>query len=522
MEIKQIIILNEEEKEAKCINFTDQITYFYSHAKNNKGKTIILNSIPTLFGNRSFPQGFDITKHIIMVEYEIAGKKVLSTLRGKKDHEVHIDNETWVISSQEELRQIWDDHIFKLPWLITNHHIPKTERKIILPELIVELFMGYQEKSDTTKINASDMYKKEFYSEFIYQLKNNEYNVVKNQEVTEKLKSLKAKKKLLDSTNKKIKKNSDLEATAELYSLEAEMIKRKIEELNQPIIKCSNEIKKISYKRNKLYELAKYKKRENQVEGYICNDCNSNNIIILYKSIKFNILNTHQMNQLDQLIEKDIYQYTRDLEVIIERKAKYVTELENFINSNNPIQLEVVEYFNNKEKIKELEKLIVEIKKLEDQIREPEKTLKNLVKTLELKIIYDMKEFNDKYELDDTLTNMKLFYTKDNHPSASSGTNLQHIKMIAINELLNEYKFPFVLDNFRNHELSSTSERKYLEYFTGINRQVILSATLKEEETIKSSEINYVLLNDDRLLQKNEYENAKKLYNEKYSKFDKL
>lgn len=55
---------------------------------------------------------------------------------------------------------------------------------------------------------------------------------------------------------------------------------------------------------------------------------------------------------------------------------------------------------------------------------------------------------------------MKLFYTINNHPSASSGINLQHIEMIAVDQELKEYNFPFTLDNFRNHELSNISEQK--------------------------------------------------------------
>lgn len=182
-------------------------------------------------------------------------------------------------------------------------------------------------------------------------------------------------------------------------------------------------------------------------------------------------------------------------------------------------KLKKYEFFKNKNKILELQNLELREEEIVKELKLPENNLKEKLNETEKIILNKMIDLNKEENIDNTLTDIKLFYTHTNHPSASSGTNLQHLKMISINEYLSAYEFPFVLDNFRNHELSSEPEQKYLDYFTSIDRQVILSASWKTEERECREDITYVFLETESLLTDKDYIKGNTLYIEKYSNF---
>lgn len=320
MKINEVVILNEKDKKSKYVKFTNGVTYIYSHATNNRGKTILMNSIATLWGNRDFPQGFNLKEHVIMVEYEINNKIVLSTLREGRYQEIKVDDNCYIIETQFELSKIWNEKIYSLPKLVPNFS-KASIREHIYPELLLELFMGFQEKSETTRLNSSNMYKKNQYIDFIYQMKYPQNNIESSEMLFKELDHLKKEIKFLKPYKKMVKNYEEIEKSALLFGSEMKIADKIIEELEAPIKQIQNKIYVETKKRNKLNELLKNTRDEKNIKSkLICKDCNSDNIVIIYKSLKFDVLNQTQLRKLDKLIDEDIKKINEGIELLIEQK----------------------------------------------------------------------------------------------------------------------------------------------------------------------------------------------------------
>jgi len=85
------------------------------------------------------------------------------------------------------------------------------------------------------------------------------------------------------------------------------------------------------------------------------------------------------------------------------------------------------------------------------------------------------------------ITNSKLdtyssIFTKNDETfSGSDEQEFYYCKLLSLNEYF-KHDFPIIIDSFRNGELSTPRENKMLDGYKKINKQVLLSATLKTEE----------------------------------------
>lgn len=74
-----------------------------------------------------------------------------------------------------------------------------------------------------------------------------------------------------------------------------------------------------------------------------------------------------------------------------------------------------------------------------------------------------------------------IFSTRDLIYSGSEGQEFYFCKIIALNNIL-KHEFPIIIDSFRDGELSTAKENKMLSIYKSLNKQVILTSTLKKEE----------------------------------------
>ena len=93
-------------------------------------------------------------------------------------------------------------------------------------------------------------------------------------------------------------------------------------------------------------------------------------------------------------------------------------------------------------------------------------------------------EMNKLYKAIDPHGNLKfedIFTKRGSTFSGSEGQEFYFCKLIALSNLLN-HSFPIVVDSFRDGELSTNKEDSMLEIYSNLDRQVILTSTLKDEE----------------------------------------
>ena len=84
-----------------------------------------------------------------------------------------------------------------------------------------------------------------------------------------------------------------------------------------------------------------------------------------------------------------------------------------------------------------------------------------------------------------------MFSKKNDVYSGSEGNEFYLAKMCAFVKVL-KHNYPIIIDCFRDGELSSKKENNLLNLLKDFNNQVILTVTLKEEETNKYNSLDYI------------------------------
>jgi hypothetical protein len=130
----------------------------------------------------------------------------------------------------------------------------------------------------------------------------------------------------------------------------------------------------------------------------------------------------------------------------------------------------------------------------------------------EMMKLYNIIEPNGNLVFDD------LFTKKDLTFSGSEQQEYYFSRLIALNNIL-KHEFPILLDSFRDGELSTKKEEKMLKIYKSINKQVILTATLKNEEYRVNK---YKSENGVNALDYSNHDNCKILQKENSLKFKNL
>ena len=107
------------------------------------------------------------------------------------------------------------------------------------------------------------------------------------------------------------------------------------------------------------------------------------------------------------------------------------------------------------------------------------------------KFLEYMNEFYSIAEPDDSLVIDDIFTKKSINYSGSQGALFLMARVYAASKVMN-LDFPIIIDDFRGGELSTIKEGHVINLFERLNKQVILSCTLKDEEQEKYTSINGV------------------------------
>lgn len=465
---------------------------------NNKGKTIVIQSILYALGNEpTFPTSFNFKNYHYYLKFEIDGR-VLKICRSQ-DGFVLKNESISIFDSVGELKRYWTKSIFKLPNIYKNNRV-----YIVDPVLFFQLFFVGQDKKDTSNISHKGYYNKSDFYEMLYSMADIGKELKEkgnNQLLQSELLKLKEEKESLLSQNKILK---SLQPSVSLFSSESDrlLFERKISEVDE----IRRKILDLRKKRNlALTKKSQWENTYNELtslnrvvsHGILkCMDCNSKNISLNIqevgsKSYTFDITTKSIRSQILQAIESKIMSYKQEIDELSLNISSLQQKLKKSIDTDEISLESIVAYKKKLMPLNELDEKIREINCqilcLTDRLESDELEFcldESKKKYLRAQILQKMNELNHIIDPSTNITFKDLFSTQHEIYSGSQSTIFHLVRLIAIQNVF-KHNFPLIVDSFRAEDLSTVKEDIILSILKGIPNQVILTTTLKQEETGK-------------------------------------
>lgn len=494
MEIKAIYIGNSEEAFA-FENFQSGLNIISSD-DNNKGKTIVIQSIVYCLGNIPvFPTAFDYENyfHILHIEHN---NEIIKICRKAKNFIVKKGKEYAVFDNTAEFKRYWNKNIQTLP-LIKKDNV----WRIVDPELLVQVFFVGQDKKTTSNIVNRGWYKKEDFYALLYALggigdSNTAIDDVET--VKKKIRELKTEKGTLLKENKILYKHNAafeyLSATNDKIALEnilkeAEHIKEKLLLLKK---ERANAVSRRAKNEMALKELRSLN-RTMKTGQITCLDCGSNHIA--YESadseFSFDISTTTMRKQILESIQEKVDIYNEEIVRLTSEINSCQKEFDSCLNTKDiPLEALLVvrqEMEDARDADQRISDIDTELQELSEQLEMKEAISEDVSKKCEDLLAGIIKEMNEFYKFVDMASVAEyddIFTPKDKIYSGSEATEFHLARMYAFVKML-RHDYPIIVDSFRAEDLSSDREKRALQMFEKVSNQIIFTTTLKNEENNK-------------------------------------
>lgn len=464
---------------------------------NNKGKTIVIQSIMYAFGNEpTFPTNFDYKNYYYYVEFEVS--KVIYCLCRYNNGFVLKHNKTLILfDSVSELKRYWNKYIFHLPSIIKNQ-----VSRIVDPVLFLQMFFVGQDKKDTSNISHSGFYNKADFYNMIFDVCNlsglelDETEIIKIKKELEKLKNnrallikqhtiLKEQKtpiSFLSSVNDRAVFGQKLQ--------ELEKINTTITELRKA--RNTAATRKASWESTlkELYSL----NRTIECGQLRCMDCNSTNIAFSSsnkKAYAFDVSSKEMRDEIITSINGKIESYAEEITRLSSQISAEQDDMKTLMD-DDAISLEAIvaykqDIFCASDAEKKINEIDGKIETLENRLkmntattlskREGQYALLASI-TNEMNSIYKTIDPDGHLQFDD------LFSKRDQVYSGSDQIVFHLSRLYALSKTIH-HSYPIVVDSFRAEDLSTTKENAVIDVFKQLPNQVIFTTTLKMEEAGK-------------------------------------
>lgn len=228
--------------------------------------------------------------------------------------------------------------------------------------------------------------------------------------------------------------------------------------------------------------------QELKVGRVICADCRSERVVFTNKEFTFDVSNKYVRNKIMESINEQI----QIKEEIIEEKTRNINNNQDQLKN----ELEIIPksyktILLHSEEIQSSTEIDRKLTEIEEKIEESNRTLK------ESRRVVDEGKLVNKNVISDILTMMnsiykeldpngtlifdELFTKKGETYSGSEEQEFYFVKLIALSKVL-DLEYPIIIDSFRDGEISSEKEKFMIAAYSSLDKQVILSSTLKIEE----------------------------------------
>ncbi|ERK28244.1 hypothetical protein [Clostridium intestinale] len=508
------------------------VNIVYSN-ENNKGKTILMQGIMYSLGNNPiFPSGFNYNNYFFYTKLTVQSKEY-EFLRKKNTYIIRHEDSLQICNSETEFKYYIHKHIFSIPKITKSG-----SEKIVDLELFYQMFFIGQDKRNPSNVINNGYYNKQDYIDMLCYLNgypmihSDQYEDNKNkQDIKKYEEKVKAMKKLMKFTKNNpnlsnfINKSSD----RELFESKKKILNDISKNISEYKKKRARELTRMEKLKNLITELNSLN-RNISLGKVTCGNCGSDKIIYSNEDVNFEVSNKIVRSQILDSIRESI-----------EIKEEIVKEFTNNINieqekfnrelKESPFELsEILIYSDEILSYEEYDNKIIELKKKIDILKnkiinssEESETAKDKRKLMINSLLNIMKNVYADLDSAGILIFDDLFTKKDQTYSGSEEQEFYYCKLIALNYYF-KHDFPIIIDSFRSGEISSKKEKIMIKEFKKLNKQIILTSTLKEEEynNLKYEEIDnitaidYSKHEDSKILQKlyvNEFKDILKMFN---------
>ncbi len=472
---------------------------------NNKGKTLVSQGIMYTLGNTpAFPDSIDTDKYYFYLEMEV-GSKSIEFLRIKNSFTIRLHGDIHVFESTSDLKYFLNSNLFNIPRIEKGG-----EEKLVDPELLYEMFFIGQDKKDTSSITAKGYYNNDDFLNMLYSIK----GIGKSSITSKDLEQLKIQKKEKNKRLKLLQKDQDkLGAETDVFNFVLEgRSDREISNKNKALKEIHEKISTLTKERNR--EVNRKLKFECLIDelnslnmliksgSVACGECGSDNIVFRNTDIDFDISNGVVKNAILTSIKQKIEIKNEIIDRLEYRLSEERLALSYELKEVTPDYRDVLLYKDDIDKAEELEPEILELSKSINSIEEQLKTgkavseeEKSQQKNLRDKILSIMNEYSAKINSEDGGSSYANIFTKKNKIVSGSDAQVFYLcKLLAIREYF-EHNHPIIIDDFRDKEISTEKEKNIIYLSTKIPNQVILTATLKEEEYKSGKYTNFSNIN---------------------------
>lgn len=502
MIIKKIAVGNSEESFVE-----DSLSKGFniiSSDDNNKGKTIIIQSLMYALGNDpTFPSSFSYKKYFHYVEFEVE-KITYCICRRNAGFVLKTPSALMLFDNVSELKRYWTKNIFVLPKIYKNEML-----RIVDPILFLQLFFVGQDKKATFNISNAGYYNKTDFINMLFNVCNlgSQYLSAEDIIITKKQISILKEERANLLKQHKILKSPQI-AVSYLSAINdktsfGEKIKR-LDKVNDRITELRKE-RNIAVTRKARWEttIKELRSLNKTIDcGELhCMDCDSTNISFSASkksSYVFDVSTVAMRKEIINSINEKIASYDEEIEKItslINKEQEYLKKLMD----DDEITLEsIVAYKSQVANASETE---IRIKEIDSQLD----ILSNSLSSHEVST-KAQKEQQDKlidaivtimidiYTTIDPNSNSTIegIFTKRDEVFSGSEATIFHLAKLYALQINTSHNFPIVVDSFRAEDLSTTKEKIVLDLYKEIQNQKIFTTTLKTEELGKYDNLNYI------------------------------
>lgn len=490
MFIKKVALGSEKEAYVES-RLNDGFNIIYSTADNNKGKTIVIQSMMYALGNRPiFPSNFPYDDYYHICEVVNNGKEY-TIMRKKTSFSVLEGGRVQLYGSVSEFKRFLRDNLFDLPELL-EYGRPR----IVYPDLFYQLFFIGQDNRSCSDIVHKGQYNKKNFKEMLcrYAGIKDDYHVTDMTEVLNRIESLKEQKANLNKQLKALKKGGpgakQLYSVADKNLFEAKC--QKMEELNEKITLLRKDRNKAMQRVMKTDGLIKELQSLNNALdlGEIeCKDCGSHNISYKTKknAFEFDVSNKDVQKSILASLEDKKDTLQEECDEISRQIADLQIQLDYLVNEDGT-SLESLMAYKNRNDLREINNSIEDIDRELSELQAIQIGNQEIIAEIEQKkrqLIHDlvssMNMFYSEIDPDGKIVFEDLFTTQLETYSGSEEMEFFLSRLYAFATILN-HPYPIIVDSFREGELSTDKEARALSKYKMLENQIIFTATLKTEE----------------------------------------
>ena len=482
---------------------------------NNRGKTLLMQGLMHSLGYDSiFPSGFNYKGYYFYSKFEFGEKEYEIIRKGNSVLLLESENLN-VFNSISEFKHFFDNNIYKLPRIEKDGDIKPVDLS-----MFYELFFLGQDNRNTSNLIVKGRNNKQDFKSMVYSM----LGVSITSEQKYDIEELKEQKKAIDQkikTEKKkisiLKKNPEIASfiSSTANNMDFKKTSKQLAESHKNIAELRKQRNREENRKIKLENLIIELKSLNRSlnEGKVkCSNCGSNKVIFANKDFEFDVSNSLVRNNILKSIRENI---TVKGEIVDELNNEIIKEqglINRLLNSTTPDENNYILFKDEILDSKEVDELVATLQKQVDDI---EKLIKNnetkIISNKEQQkyildsILYEMEKLYRKVDLEGLLSFEDLFTKTGVTYSGSEGQEYYFCKLLALSNFLS-HQFPIIIDSFREGELSSKKENLMLEELLKLEKQVILTSTLKDEEYDSDK---YLKLKNANVLDYSEIEDSK-------------